>query len=173
MLTGQTVDAALGKRLGLIDRVVPHQELRTAIEQAVGQGKTSAARQGPAELGPQGAVEPDAVAGPDRALLRVGPSDGTVEDLEVLAQAKRVDLHRSEAEIRPRGWRGTSLRKIRRKAPLAVQMARRADPSGGEEEPLEEGLRLEMSRMDEIFRTRDALEGLSTLGRRAPEFIGE
>lgn len=153
VLTGQTVDAALGKRLGLIDRVVPHQELRMAIEQAVAQGKTSAARQGPAR-----SDVPEAVTADPRLALA-----------HRFFEAKRIDYFGSGE---PAPEFADIARKIRRKAPLAVTVADELILQGGKKS-LEEGLRLEMSRMDEIFRTRDALEGLSTLGRSAPEFIGE
>ena len=32
---------------------------------------------------------------------------------------------------------------------------------------------MELSFLDEIFSTKDAYEGLSSLGRKRPEFIGE
>jgi enoyl-CoA hydratase/carnithine racemase len=37
---------------------------------------------------------------------------------------------------------------------------------------LEEGLAMELSHLEEIFSTRDAYEGLSSLGKRAPVFEG-
>jgi enoyl-CoA hydratase/carnithine racemase len=42
----------------------------------------------------------------------------------------------------------------------------------GAKVPLAEGLSMELARLEEIFSTRDAYEGLSSLGKRRPEFQG-
>ena len=39
--------------------------------------------------------------------------------------------------------------------------------------PLRQGLKKELDHLVEIFSTKDALEGLSSLGRKRPEFKGE
>ena len=38
--------------------------------------------------------------------------------------------------------------------------------------PLDEGLRMELDHLEEIFSTADAYEGLSSLGSRKPSFQG-
>jgi enoyl-CoA hydratase/3-hydroxyacyl-CoA dehydrogenase len=57
------------------------------------------------------------------------------------------------------------------KAPLALKMSneiidRQADKS------IEEAMEIELGRLNEIFSTADALEGLSSLGRKRPEYKG-
>ena len=58
------------------------------------------------------------------------------------------------------------------KAPLALKISneiidRQTDKS------IEEAMEIELGRLNEIFSTADALEGLSSLGRKRPEFKGE
>ncbi|MEE4605623.1 MAG: 3-hydroxyacyl-CoA dehydrogenase NAD-binding domain-containing protein [Desulfobacteraceae bacterium] len=58
------------------------------------------------------------------------------------------------------------------KAPLALKASneiidRQANKS------IEEAMEIELGRLNEIFSTADALEGLSSLGRKRPEFKGE
>ncbi len=58
------------------------------------------------------------------------------------------------------------------KAPLALKTAAEIiDAQEGKTIP--EAIEIELSRLDEIFSTADALEGLSSLGRKRPEFKGE
>jgi enoyl-CoA hydratase/carnithine racemase len=65
------------------------------------------------------------------------------------------------------------LERIRRRAPHALRIAD-ALVFASVEHKLDEGLALELSRLREIFSTRDAREGLTALieGRR-PTFTGE
>jgi enoyl-CoA hydratase/3-hydroxyacyl-CoA dehydrogenase len=61
---------------------------------------------------------------------------------------------------------------IGHKAPLALKISneiidRQTDRS------IEEAIKIELGRLNEIFSTADALEGLSSLGRKRPEFKGE
>ena len=61
---------------------------------------------------------------------------------------------------------------ISHKAPLALKISneiidRQADTS------IEEAVEIELGCLEEIFSTADALEGLSSLGRKRPEFKGE
>ena len=57
------------------------------------------------------------------------------------------------------------------KAPLALKMANEVtDQQMGKS--IEEGIDIELGRLNEIFSTADALEGLSSLGRKRPEFKG-
>ncbi|MCC6337604.1 MAG: enoyl-CoA hydratase/isomerase family protein [Myxococcales bacterium] len=61
---------------------------------------------------------------------------------------------------------------LRRKAPRALAMAMRLIDEG-ERRPLDEGLRLELASLEEIFGTRDARVGLgSLLDKTRPEFTG-
>ena len=64
-----------------------------------------------------------------------------------------------------------ALRKIQSKAPIALQIASDLIDRGTGL-PIEQGVNLELERLEEIFATADAYEGLSSLGRRPPVFKG-
>jgi enoyl-CoA hydratase/3-hydroxyacyl-CoA dehydrogenase len=60
---------------------------------------------------------------------------------------------------------------IRFKAPLALKMSNEIiDRQAGKS--IEEAMEIELGRLNEIFSTADALEGLSSLGRKRPEYKG-
>ena len=57
------------------------------------------------------------------------------------------------------------------KAPLALKIGNEIiDQQAGKS--MEEAVEIELDRLNEIFSTDDALEGLSSLGRKRPEFKG-
>jgi enoyl-CoA hydratase/3-hydroxyacyl-CoA dehydrogenase len=57
------------------------------------------------------------------------------------------------------------------KAPLALKVAAEIiDQQIGK--PMEAAVEIELARLSDIFSTADALEGLSSLGRKRPEFKG-
>ncbi len=61
---------------------------------------------------------------------------------------------------------------ISSKAPLALKIANEIiDAQAGK--TIEEAVEIELGRLSEIFGTEDALEGLSSLGRKRPEFKGK
>ncbi len=61
---------------------------------------------------------------------------------------------------------------ISSKAPLALKIANEIiDEQAGK--PIKEAVEIELGRLAEIFATEDALEGLSSLGRKRPEFKGK
>ena len=58
------------------------------------------------------------------------------------------------------------------KAPLAIKIANEIiDAQQGK--PISEAIEIELNRLEEIFSTADALEGLSSLGRKRPEYKGK
>jgi len=57
------------------------------------------------------------------------------------------------------------------KAPIALQLASELIDRG-EGTPIEQGVALELSYLEQIFSTADAYEGLSSLGKRRPVFKG-
>ncbi len=63
------------------------------------------------------------------------------------------------------------LKSVATKAPVALRLAERLIEDGANR-PLAEGLRMELDHLVEIFGTRDAYEGLSSLGKKAPSFEG-
>jgi enoyl-CoA hydratase/carnithine racemase len=64
-----------------------------------------------------------------------------------------------------------AVEKVRRKAPVASRLAERLIEEGARTN-LADGLAMELAHLEEIFRTEDALEGLSSLGARRPVFHG-
>ena len=59
--------------------------------------------------------------------------------------------------------------RVGHKAPIALRLAARMIDAA-EDGSLEEGLQMELDHLAEIFGTADAYEGLSSLGRKRPEF---
>jgi len=75
-------------------------------------------------------------------------------------------------EIADEAEAGKILKIIGFKAPLAVRIANEIiDAQQGKS--MAEAIEIELGRLEEIFNTADALEGLSSLGRRRPVFKGE
>ena len=64
-----------------------------------------------------------------------------------------------------------SVKRIGTKAPVALRLSAELIDRAAEV-PIEEGLALELSHLREIFATKDAHEGLSSLGRKTPVFVG-
>jgi enoyl-CoA hydratase/3-hydroxyacyl-CoA dehydrogenase len=68
---------------------------------------------------------------------------------------------------------GKIAKMLSQKAPLAVRWAGEIMDQGSKL-PLEQGLKLELDRLEDMFKTKDALEGLSSLvERRRPQFTAE
>jgi enoyl-CoA hydratase/3-hydroxyacyl-CoA dehydrogenase len=145
VFTGQTLGAEEAKAIGFLDRVVPHEELDAAVRGAIEAG-IPAQRTRPAPGAKHAALE--RFFSSDVEALRAGKADTGGDD--ALAKAmKRVGF----------------------KAPVALRLSAKLIDEGAKL-PLDEGLALELAHLHEIFRTKDAYEGLSTLGKRAPVFEG-
>src|SRR5262249_57490622 len=64
-----------------------------------------------------------------------------------------------------------SEKRLGSKAPIALRIASDLiDRAEGT--PIDEGIAMELSHLEEIFATADAYEGLSSLGKRRPVFKG-
>ena len=145
VMTGQSLGADEALAIGFIDKVVPHEELDAACRAAIAEGIKPAVR--PA-LGANHKALERFFADNDAESLRQGKADSKSD--EVLAKAmKRVSF----------------------KAPIALRLAGKLIESGASVS-LDEGLAMELSHLEEIFSTKDAYEGLSTLGKKAPVFEG-
>jgi len=147
VLTGETVPAEEAVRIGLVDEFVPAAEIGEAVKR-----RAAAARGGggpPADLPePWRRREAFFMAHRVDELLNGRPDTGGDPDLE-----RAVQL-------------------VRRKAPAALRLAERLIEEGARV-PLEQGLAMELAHLEEIFRTRDAREGLSSVGVRRPVFQGQ
>jgi enoyl-CoA hydratase/carnithine racemase len=64
-----------------------------------------------------------------------------------------------------------AVKRIGAKAPIALRLAAELIDQGSTRS-IDEGLELELSHLEEIFATKDAYEGLSSLGKRPPVFTG-
>jgi len=147
VLTGSPVSARTAASMGLVDEVLPVERLGERIRQIHESGARPASRATEAEL------DDDLRA--ISQFFREAPVDG------LLAGAAQAEHPRVAQEAK----------KVRYKAPIATRIADRLIRDGARA-TLAEGLAMELSHLDEIFATKDALEGLSSLGRKRPVFQG-
>jgi enoyl-CoA hydratase/3-hydroxyacyl-CoA dehydrogenase len=145
IFTGRVLGAEEARRIGLIDKVVTHDRLDKTIHELIENGTTT--------------TESHKLKGNEAALARFFETH-SVEDV----RTGRVDARGSKSLVQ-------AMEQVGRKAPLALRMAERLIDEGADR-PLREGLRMELEHVVEIFRTDDAYEGLSSLGRKRPEFKG-
>lgn len=146
VFTGQTLGAEEAKAIGLVDMVVPHAELESAIRGAIEKG-VPGERARP-ELSAKHAALSAFFAENDADALREGKADAKGDDN--LAKA---------------------MKRVGGKAPIALRLSQKLIDEGAKVS-LAEGLAMEMAHLMEIFSTKDAYEGLSTLGKKAPTYIG-
>jgi enoyl-CoA hydratase/3-hydroxyacyl-CoA dehydrogenase len=147
MFTGATITAQDAHALGMVTKLVAPSDVDAAIQELVAEGKPDKYRE--REIPEK--FKPYAVAcsqeNVDR-LLSGDPPQSVPEDM-----AARITKF------------------IGFKAPLALKMGNEImDQQVGKS--MEEGIDIELGRLNEIFSTADALEGLSSLGRKRPEFKG-
>jgi len=158
ILTGQTIDAAEARAIGLIDEVVPYDRLDAAIAEAVAAGTSRPPRSTPLSAGYR--LLADFFDGIKSDALTAGAAV-----VSAAAFSSEMPSEKDVARV------NKALSSLPRKAPIAMRLAtdlieRSASVS------IEEGLRLELSHLREIFSTKDAYEGLSSLGKRPPMFQG-
>lgn len=147
VLTGDVVDAKTALTLGLVDEVVSPVELDEAVRRRALSGETRAEN-----------TPPTTVPAGFEALAKV--FEAPLEDL----RAGKVEA--------PDEKLAKTVKKVSFKAPLALQAADELVRAAASN-TLEEGLAAETAGLDSIFRTHDALEGLSSIGRGRPVFKGE
>jgi len=147
VFTGTPINAEDAHELGIVTKLVRPAEVEVAIKELTAEGKPDKYQQRnlPAHLKPFAqACSPDNVA----RLLSGSPPEGIPEEIAVRA-AKFIGY----------------------KAPIALKMANEIiDQQAGKS--IEEAMEIELGRLNEIFSTADALEGLSSLGRKRPEYKG-
>ena len=146
ILTGEPISAADAAAIGLIDEIVPATEIDAALAR-----RAAAPR---ADRVPTGEL-PE----PWRARAEFFTRTGVEAILAGRSETGgNADLERA-------------VEKVRRKAPIALRLAERLIEEGAHT-TLADGLAMELAHLEEIFRTEDALEGLSSLGTRRPVFHG-
>jgi enoyl-CoA hydratase/3-hydroxyacyl-CoA dehydrogenase len=148
VFTGATVSAKDAHELGIVTRLVAPAEVESAIKSLVSEGKIEKYREReiPERFKPFALMFSDENV---EKLLSGKPPEGMAEELA----AKTAKI-------------------VSYKAPLALKLAseiidQQIDKS------MTEAVEIELGRLEEIFSTADALEGLSSLGRKRPEFKGE
>lgn len=147
ILTGDTLPAAEALCLGLVDEVVPVAEIDAALARRAAAG--GGERRRPDEPLPQ----------PWRKRA------------EFFARTRVQDMLDGKADTGGDADLERAVKLVRRKAPVALRLAEQLIEEGSRA-TLDQGLAMELDHLEEIFRTKDAYEGLSSLGTRRPEFQG-
>jgi enoyl-CoA hydratase/3-hydroxyacyl-CoA dehydrogenase len=144
VLSGQMVGAEEALAIGLVDRVVPYEQLDTAVRGLVARGRPDDR-------------QPPSVPASHRPLAEFFERNG--------AEPSGDDATLEDPKV------ASAVRRLGSKAPIALRIASELiDRSEGL--PIEDGVNLELERLEEIFSTADAYEGLASLGRRPPVFKG-
>jgi enoyl-CoA hydratase/3-hydroxyacyl-CoA dehydrogenase len=146
VLTGQTIGADEAAVIGLVDKVVPYEHLDAAVVETIAAGRAPEKTRRP--VPEEYRAIADFFDRHDIEALRSGAADAQ-GDLRLVKTLKRVGS----------------------KAPIALRLAAELIDRGAEL-PLDEGLRLELAHVQEVFSTKDAYEGLSSLGKKPPVFEG-
>lgn len=146
VFTGQIISAEDALAIGLVDAVASRDELDAAVRTLLAGGPSVERR----PAAPPAAYRKLAAFfdGHDVEAIRLGQANaGGDEQLEKAMKA------------------------VGSKAPIALKTAA-ALIDGGARVSLEEGLRMELSHLREIFSTKDAHTGLLSIGRSRPVFEG-
>jgi enoyl-CoA hydratase/3-hydroxyacyl-CoA dehydrogenase len=147
IFTGQTVSAAEAQAIGLIDLVVPYESLDAAIAKTIADGTARA-------------TTARAVPESHKALA------------ELFDRNDADTLRKGSVDTKGDARLAKAVKRVGSKAPIALRLAAELIDRGIDL-PLDDGLRLELSHLHEIFSSQDAYEGLSTLGKKQPEFVGK
>jgi enoyl-CoA hydratase/3-hydroxyacyl-CoA dehydrogenase len=146
VLTGQMIPASQAAAIGLVDQTVPHGDLDDAVLAAIA-------------AGPLHERTPAAV--PEKFAALAALFDGASAD----------DLLAGKVDTGDDAALGKAVKKVGTKAPVAVRLSTKMIREGAKGS-LADGLAMELAHLTEIFSTADAYEGLSTMGRKRPEFKG-
>ena len=140
--TGQMLSAEEAQAIGLVDEVVPFEDLDAAAVEAMRAGKAER----PPLSAKHAALEAFFARHPVSELLSGEPAS----EEEPVAKASA---------------------RVKQKAPIALRLAERLIDLA-QSTPLEDGLAEELRHLVEVFSSEDARLGLSTVGKRAPSFAG-
>jgi enoyl-CoA hydratase/3-hydroxyacyl-CoA dehydrogenase len=143
--TGERLSAPVAQQVGLVDQVAPHAELDQASRDAIG-----------ADRQPGGAPWPVAFA----------------ELATFFGQNRVEDIRLGKADTKGKDSLVRAVTLVNRKAPVALRIVETLIDEGASR-PLDEGLRMELDHVREVFGTEDALTGLSSFGqKKKPTFKG-
>ncbi|MEW6335208.1 MAG: enoyl-CoA hydratase/isomerase family protein, partial [Thermodesulfobacteriota bacterium] len=148
VFTGAAITAADARDLGIVTRLVESAAVDEAIRTLIGEGRPDKYR--PQPIPERFAAWRTLFDEKNTATLLAGKIPPGADE----AVATRV------------------LKTIGHKAPLALKLANRIIDRQ-QDAARDEGIRIELEGLPEIFATADALEGLSSLGRKKPDFKGE
>jgi enoyl-CoA hydratase/3-hydroxyacyl-CoA dehydrogenase len=146
VLTGQVLLATEAAEIGLVDKVAATEQLDEAVLEMLAKGAVEKRTRKPTPVKYQATERFFRRISAD--ALRAGNFDPS--DDPVLAKA---------------------MAKLESKAPIALRLANELIEKGAGLS-LEEGLQLETDHLIEVFSTRDAYEGLTSVGQRTPSFEG-
>ena len=148
VMTGTVISADDAKALGIVTKLVKPSEIETAIHDLVREGVSDKypSREIPANLKPYAKM----YGNENVAKLLAGQTpEGVAGD--IAAKAAKI---------------------IASKAPIALRLVNQIiDRQAGKSVP--EAIEIELAHLGEIFSTADALEGLSHMGSKRPEFMGK
>ncbi len=147
VFTGAALSAQDAFELGIVTRLTAPAELDGAVSQLLTEGLAAKYR---------------ARALPDRFK----PAAGLFAGKNAAAMLDGQAPASSDTELAAK-----TLKSMRYKAPLALKIAN-AVMDAQKDMPMPEAIEIELNRLAEIFSTADALEGLSSLGRKRPEYKG-
>lgn len=147
VFTGFPMSAADAHALGIVTAVTEPAKIESAIRELMVREKSDK-------------YNPRALPEKFKALARMF-AEGNIEQI-LSGRTPENSLHPSADRI---------LKVIGYKAPLALKLANEIMDMQ-KNKPIPEAVEIELERLAEIFATDDALEGLSSMGRRRPEFKG-
>jgi len=147
VFTGTTITAQDAFDLGIVTKLVEPADIGSSIKNLCSQGRPE--KYGQREIPEKFKLSALAFSQSNvNRLLSGNPPQGIPEDLAART-AKIIGF----------------------KAPLALKLSNEImDQQVGKS--MEEAVEIELGRLNDIFSTADALEGLSSVGRRRPEFKG-
>ncbi|MGA9535593.1 MAG: 3-hydroxyacyl-CoA dehydrogenase NAD-binding domain-containing protein [Desulfobacterales bacterium] len=147
VFSGVTISAEDAHALGIVNRLVAPAEIDAAIKELVEKGKPDKyrRREFPAKFNPLAAMGSAANVS---HLLTGRPPEGV--DQALAAKTAKI---------------------VGYKAPLALKIADEIIDQQIDK-PMEEAVEIELGRLQEIFSTADALEGLTSMGRKRPTYKG-
>ena len=149
IFTGKILDAKTALSIGLIEYVVPLDEMDSKISELINTGKIL-----------KKSIGREVRLSEDLQKIKEYFSDDNIETI----LSGKGDLNKLGHKIS---------KTISYKAPIAVKLANKIIDQGISLS-LNEGLEIELSHLEEIFSTHDALEGLnSMIMRKRPEFKSE